>query len=688
MADRHVIDTVLRDVPVPDGIEERLTPESLFEDAALDRLLQRVSVPAGIAGRIRTAVFAPGRGVDLDRAAVIQAAARAPVAEPRRGRGPVTIPAIAISLAAVAGLVFLVIGSGRPLHPGPDGPAIVLTPAATPRTTAPGDVPIGMLADDTPPSLEPADPLPASIDAVGGPNEDVAVLPPESGDTPRSKPQTVLGASVGAGADVSGDPGGMRIIGAARTEPRRRVPRIGGFDLAFEMAHGEMPFVDPRTVGLGVDQPPLAAHTGSCDALLLARGRRVRGAPSAWRTEDLLAALPAPAVARSAGGGPQLVIHAVQSLRGRPESCLVEIAAVAPPLARPAGGTIDAVLVLAHDAAREPLVWSWLCRSVEAVADQMRDGDRISVVIGGSQPRVAGGRLDAAAVRRLAVGLAATPPMGTVDLDATMRVATAEVAGTSRPIVVVAHAEAVDQARAEGRAAVTAWREALVRSVVDAPRKAAVRFVLVDPAEPTAREPSEPGFGRTPAEPREISRAVVERVFGISTLAVRQCRLEVHFDPKLVAAYRLVGHRQSAIESLTESTPPAIDLHAGESARAVYEVVMPRGTEGTALTARLSCQIDGGGSRVVTSTLPLRAVEQVPLPSPHGCELVLAVGVGELASGSPHALPRGPMAQSLAELAAAWRARGDVTALGAALIEAGSGAGIFKAAKPPPGPRS
>ena len=685
MAERPAIDTVLRDVPLPDGLEDRLALESLFDDDALDRLLRRVPVPVGLAGRIRTAALQSGRGVDLDRAAVVQAAARSPRAAGPRSRGPVTIPAIAISLAAVAGLVFIVIGSGRPWQPRPDGPAVVLATSGPQRTAGPGDVPIGMDPAEPAPSLDPADPLPASVDPAEGLPEQLVIVSPDAGAAPGRGPQTVRGASLGSAAGAGGDPGGMRVVGPARAEARRRVPRIAGFDLAFEMAHGEMPFVDPRAGGLAIDQPPLSTHTGSFDALRFARGRRPRSASAAeLRTEDALAALPA--AAGPATAEPRLRIHAVRSLRGRPESCLVEICAVAPPLAREAGVAVDAVLVLAHEAAREPLEWSWICRSLEAVADQMREGDRVSVVVGGGRPRMAGDRLAAAALRRLAVGLAAAPPAGAVDLDAALRVATADGAEPPRPVVIVADVEAVDGARAEGRTAVTAWREALVRSVVDAPRTAPVRFVLVDSAESATREPSEPGFGRTPADAREIARAVVERVFGISTLAVRQCRLEVQFDPQVVAAYRLVGHRQSALESLADAAPPAIDLHAGEAARVVYELV-PRGPAGVALAARLSGGLAGGGRRLVTAELPLQAVERSALPSPRGCELLLAVGLGELASGSPHALPRSALSQALTELVAAWRTRGDVTPAGAAIVEAGTAAGIFKTAKPSSGMR-
>ena len=58
------------------------------------------------------------------------------------------------------------------------------------------------------------------------------------------------------------------------------------------------------------------------------------------------------------------------------------------------------------------------------------------------------------------------------------------------------------------------------------------------------------------------------------------------------------------------------------------------------------------------------------LPAPPGCELVLAVACGELASGSPHAEPRRQTLAAAASLVGRWKVRGDVTPTGAILIDA------------------
>lgn len=694
MAEDQRIDEALRNVPLPPGLADRVVPEALFEDAALDGLLGRVALPDGLADRVRAAVFspAPGRGVDLDRAAGILPSAAVPPATPQQrrllGRWAVAIArpaaAVAVSLAALGGLVLTGLEFSRRMEPAAPRPALVLAPGPAAPSVAPGEAAIGMAADEASPSLEPADPLAAVPAPLATDAADLAVTMPD----PFAPPAPVVrGAAVGGAADAPLAGTGMRIVPPPGTGPRRRVPRVAGFDMAFEMSHGESPFIDPRAAALQFDRPPLTMRTDAFESLVALAGRKPRSASIAsLRTEELVAAIPAPA--RSAAVVPLVEMHALRSLRGQPESCLVEVSITAPPLARNGDAPLDAVLALDRSSGGEPLLWSRICGAVNAVADQMRGGDRISVVVGGREPPLAGSRLDSAGLRRLAAALAAEPSADATDFDATIRAAALEAGhAPARPLIVVANAESVDRARGEGLAAVSAWREALAATGPDAGRQATVRFVLVDPSEPMVREPLEPGFGRTPADAVAIRRAVLEQVFAASTLTARQCRLEVAFDPRAVAAYRLVGHRQSAMESLAGGEPPAVDLHAGEVARVVYELV-PLAMQDAAVKATLTCRPLGvDGERTVTASLPLLAIESGPLPSPHGCELLLAVAVSELATASPHAGPRGAAAQAAADLAAAWRARGDVTPYGKAILDAADRIGILKAAKPALTPR-
>lgn len=57
-----------------------------------------------------------------------------------------------------------------------------------------------------------------------------------------------------------------------------------------------------------------------------------------------------------------------------------------------------------------------------------------------------------------------------------------------------------------------------------------------------------------------------------------------------------------------------------------------------------------------------------PLPSARGCELLLAVGLGDLAGESAHVGHRDATATRLTALANGWQKRGDVTPAGMMLI--------------------
>ena len=682
MADERRIDAAVRAVPLPDGLADRLAVESLFDDAALDRVLTRVAVPEGLADRVRNAACAAesGRTVNRNLAPRFLPAAAGRHA---RGGGSATLPAVAIAVAAVACLVIVVLESGRPFERAGGGSVVVLA-ATEPAPIGAADVPVGMLADDEPPSLDPLEPRLVVDDAIDQTGTELAVDGPDERLVARPAAPTVRGAAVGA-AGPPARSGGMHTVAVHRSESRRAVPRVAGFDLAFEITHGEPPFIDPRAAGLAVDRPPLVVDTGSFDLLVPARRKHAGGGPAgALRTEEILAALPA--ADRPRDGGPVVTVRGVQSLRGRHGTFLVEVGVAAPPLARGPGGRLDAVLALDRYAGSEPLVWPRMCRAAEAVAAQMRPGDQVTLVVGGRSPRAVGERLDADGLRRRARELAATSAEVIADFDATMRAALAEIKSSARPLVVVASVESVDRARGEGRDAVNAWLAAAARLGPEADGTA-TRFVLVDPTEGHVRAPAEPGFGRTPAAAHEMSRAVLAWVFGVPTLALRQARLDVAFDPRVVAAYRLVGHRQSAMESLSPAPERAIDLHAGESARVVYEVV-PRAADGTALKATLTCRpVTAAGEQVFTAAFPVRAIESGPVPSPHGCELLLAVALGEIASGSPHAGPRSASIDAVTNLATAWRARGDVTAAGTAILDACTALGILKPSQPGPGSR-
>lgn len=326
---------------------------------------------------------------------------------------------------------------------------------------------------------------------------------------------------------------------------RRPVPRSGAFDLAFEMAHGEAPFVDPSADPiLATDRPPLTVRTDGFDSLAGREGRRagsLRGRP---RVEEILAAMPPPPALTTAGDpAVRLGLHAVRS-------------------GRTAAGAATVFLEVA----------------VHAVGSVATDGDPPAGMPGGG-----------------------------------------------------------------------------------------CRFIVIDPSAPAG--PDGPTFGRTALDATAIRRDLIRQVTGHDTLVARQCRLEVRFDPAAVARYRLVGHRQTAVDSLAPGLPPALDLHVGETARAVYEVVPRQPGVGGLATASLTWRSLDGGDATLESADHDSGDRGSSLPSPHGCEILLATGIGEVIADSPHLQRPRTLLADLQAIAAEWRQRGDATPFGSVLVE-------------------
>ena len=754
------LDARLRDVPLPPGLAGRVVAAAAFDDAVIDRLLARVSPPAGLGDRVRQACVATRRGLlDTPPPHAVPAATRSPwptaaliVGMRWLSSAAADLGAVAAALAIVAAMFFAGTELSRRMAAPPpatarsapdDVPAAPQDRRGAPRSGAPGG-PGGAapsssgtpaeLADDRTviaatgprrPAIAATAGAPEPAASAGAPAVPLAasagapaVPPAASAHAPAvAVPEVAVRASP-AIADWSASgravgAKGMRLVTLPTVS--RAVPRAKGFDTVFEMTHGESPFVDPAANPvLAEDRPPLSLRTDAFDALresavreASATSRRSRG-PSrrgpvagGLAVEELLAALPPPWSAAVGAAGQQrsaaardsarLMVSGVRSLRPEPGSTLVEIcAAPPPPVGYPAGGgedgrPIDALLVLDHSASGSaPLSWSWQCRGLGRIAAAMGGDDRLSVIVCGERPRLAALRADAAAVRALLAELEAEPAAESADVDAALRLAAtvARREGPPRRIVVAARMESLDRCRGEGRAALVAWRAGADPS----PAAPAVQFIIVDPQEsppdPALRTDASGGSGRVAADAVAVGRAMLAGVTGRATLAATGCRLAVAFDPRVVGAYRVVGYRQTAADAVSPGGPAGVDLHAGEAVRVVYEIVPRQGSGGgtrDAVTATFTWTppgTDAAERRQAGWAFDTRgsggrgSAGRRDLPPPSGCELVLAVACGELASGSPHIEPRRQSLASLASFVARWKARGDVTPAGTILIDA------------------
>ena len=733
--DDHLLDARLRDVPTPAGIAGRVAPEVLFDDAAIDRLLVLVDLPNGLEDRTRLAMAAMREGATLPLPTPLKSSRRAgPGGEGEDRHGPPSRRkrlwpvamdlladggAVAAALSIVALMFFAGTELSRRLAPPAVAPQRMADRGASPmRSDAPrvstdDRVPLRAAEGGSrtggspqPPTVVPGIAALATGDALH------AAQPARPAQDPvevRAAPAAAAGAG---GGDRGARTGGIRALFLPKTA--RQVPRVPAYDIAFEMTHGESPFIDPsRAAALAVNHPPLSLRTDSFDSLCEA-ARRDRGRPSGRRprrggiplirVEEVLAALPSALPAplgtaglsgSGAGSGLVLSVDAVRSLRPSPGSLLVEVCATASPLsaASTAAGSapLDAMLVL--DQSSGPLAslsWQWLCRGLGRVIGQMGAADRLSLVVCGERPRLVALRADAATLTALLPELTREPMARFADFDAAFRLIAAVGRREGRPerVVAAAHADSLERCRAEGRAALSEWQAAQAAAPA-LPVAQVTEFVLIDPQQPRDAGGSTPGAaavapGRVAADPITIGRAMLEHVFGRPTLVATGCRLEVAFDPARVSSYRIVGHRQTASDALAAIEPRPIELHAGETVRVVYEVIRRPGGTPPAAAGVVSATLAWTPAATGPDGLPpeqkvrrgladgngamadgLRA----GLPSPHGCELLLAVALGELTAESVHAEPWRQSAAEMARLVSRWQARGDLTPMGGLLID-------------------
>jgi len=675
------LDDVLRGVPVPENLAARLRPSTVFDDAAIDRMLTDVAVPPALA--VRPAASPPAR---MPRSARDRPAAG--VRGVRWLRAALGDGALLALAAAILGVAVL------RTRPADD----VAPPRARPSIPAPTGF-AGRADDRAEPSRSPGQAAAPSGDRVASapPGGAVGGLPGGSASTddelPARRPvPEVRGAPVPLGAPPRRTGAGrgaapftgMRVVadawdGAGGTV-RRPLPRTRGFDVAFAMAHGEHPFVDPALApSLAADRPPLGVATDSFDRVWpLPAGRQRRVEMEAMRVEHVVAALPA-APRGESGGGPRLGLSAVRSLRAVRPGYLVEVCVDLPAADDQAGdvhGADEALLVLDHSAAPSALpLWVAACRGLGVAAAGMSPDDRLTVVVAEPRPRLAAIRAGAAEIARLAAELEAEPPFGVADLDAAVTLAeeTMARAGAAARLVVVAHGAHAERCSGPGRAALLRWRQTSARGSAGAGGPVFLLISGVPEGDVADQLADVPGWAVS--DPTTVRRRVADAVFARPAAVARGVQLEVRFDPESIAAFRLVGHRQEVPESLAAGGGSAavvrtIDLHGGEAIRAVYEVVPRRGvtTRIPGIAAFLTFVDQAGVARRLTADgVPIDGVDGA-LPSPRGCELLLAVGVSEVAGRSVHVAPARSVVDQLRTVAAAWGRRGDVTAVGATLV--------------------
>ena len=136
-----------------------------------------------------------------------------------------------------------------------------------------------------------------------------------------------------------------------------------------------------------------------------------------------------------------------------------------------------------------------------------------------------------------------------------------------------------------------------------------------------------------------MTRSLLEALSGREATIARDARLKLHFNPKTVAAYRLIGHEANPLADLT---PAAVDAEfaAGEAAAVLVELWFQPGDGNDVGYAELTWHDPAGGPEQrlrqrISRVQFAPTLAEAPLPL---VQAALAAEVGEVLRDSADAL--------------------------------------------------
>ena len=363
------VDAQLRNVPVPPDLHARLKairPARELSDEQLDEGLRAVPVPPGLGGRLRA------------------------IARRGRRRSIWAALSLAASLLVAAGTAYLTLGSS-------DDPKQPPQVAQQPKTVAPARVEAPQVAVRSEPPAAPRQrQKPVTVRLGPGPvQQQSSELPAALREVANvgSSFKQVINAKLQAQSTLGAAGRIERLPELDFLEPplARGVepPRIRGYDMLFQLRHGEHPFVSPAAhKQLRVSRVPFTSRTSSYDRALASVDAGRLPPAEEVRVEDFLAAqdyrLP------PAGKAP-VALHAgaCPSPLGEPGPYLLQLAlqgGAGPTAKRPPTRLI--VVVETSAAMRYDARCTAFERALARLGDQMHEQDRITLIGFSETPQV------------------------------------------------------------------------------------------------------------------------------------------------------------------------------------------------------------------------------------------------------------------------------------------------------------
>jgi Ca-activated chloride channel homolog len=602
--DNRELDDALCDVALPTAMLDRLQAIGSLTDADLDDDARHVPLPRAVVPRLRGAVR--WRAVQSQLARL----------------------AIAASLAFVIGGAGWLMVSGlqsgvEPPLPRSDGPKIASNDKPRPPAPAiskaiPDPIPAPRVAkqSDAQPDRQqqppaPLPPVERVVDVSPTPPapDKIGALPDAIGPKPAQPLQV---AEILGNSSFATQPDLRVVRGAA---PHGVVgPRVKGYDLLFEVNHGEHPVVRPgKNAALTESRVPIWTDTTSYELARRAAEARQTLPAGQIRAEDFLAAMdyefPAPS-----GAALGIRTAAGPSPFGSPGASLVQIGVQAGKFNR--GPNLGTRLTLAVDvsaAVASGQRWEAIRRAIADLVEQLGPRDRLSIVLFGERPTLLVRQADRAEMRRVLPVLESISPRGLANLGAALQMA----AAISRPQPAVSQPQSAPAVPGAGAAQSSrrlllltdgiGWIDPNVlpqtKQLLKETVAAGVAWEVVDVrpdavADPRLEELAKignmadgPSVRHAETDPA-IVRKLREALIGRRDVVAQNVTMKVRFKPDAIETYRLIGHDPTTAGGLT-SGPIEADLHAGEAATALYEVELKPDGADTVATAEVMWQEPG-----------------------------------------------------------------------------------------------
>lgn len=600
------LDDQLRETPLPEGFLARLRGCLHISDQQLDARIADVAAPAGLIARLRdvpadleleaavAAVETPeSLLLNLRQIAKVERRPKSRLTSLRRFAEASLLTAAA-SVAFIAMTAGWVISSLRP-ELGAGSQEIVVLDAPWSITVGPTEVETQFVAARLSDAVE----LPPRSDANWmRENETVPValmdyeLPPAPGPVGQMLAAHEAG-DYGANVVVlrwGVLASGQRMEDDLPVIERSDLPESGGlqpplvkgYNRAFWLKHRIQPPL-PALPELKSVSPPIVtrAHSFERAETLVSAGQLPL--PSEVRPEEFLAAmvrypLPKPGqVALQAVGGP--------SRYGPSGSRLLQVGLQAGlPRVRVQAATNLIVMLDASASMGRSGRWDEARQAIASLPRFMSPDDRVTLAVFTSGEVLTIEDLSATGIAGALPYLANVHPVGSFDLPAALEFAATVALGRggeagARRIAVITDddSDLPIEMTEQLRSLLAALRkERAPVDIIDLIGTTQPQTHLLQLADWSGGRASV--AGRAP----DISASLTESLYGQNPLLASEVSLTIEFDPRRVAAYRLIGYEGNALSSVIPASAPA-DLRSGEAATTLFELwfVNPTATSGS-----------------------------------------------------------------------------------------------------------